>query len=90
LYFEWFIAEIDLKVSKCIKCHYIRSEIFLLEISQYMHKKIRIFMLISKMSTYISVKMHPKKVLAQKQIFRDYIFLKTVFCLKLFLGAFCH
>jgi hypothetical protein len=47
-------------------------------------------MLISNMSTYLSVKMHPKTVLAQKQIFRDYIFLKTVFCLKLFFGAFCH
>jgi hypothetical protein len=39
---------------------------------------------ISKMTTYLSVKMHPKKVLAKKQIFRDYFFLKT------FLGAFCH
>jgi predicted restriction endonuclease len=47
-------------------------------------------MLISKISTYLSVKMHPKKVLAQKQIFRDYFFRKTVSCLKLFLGAFCH
>jgi hypothetical protein len=36
------------------------------------------------MSTYLSVKMHPKKVLAQKQSFRDYIFLKTVFCLRLY------
>jgi hypothetical protein len=45
---------------------------------------------ISKMSAYLSVKMNLRKVLAKKQIFRDYFFLKLVFCLKLFLGAFCH
>jgi hypothetical protein len=39
---------------------------------------------ISKMSTYFSVKMHPKKVLAKKQIFRNYFVLKTVFALSFF------
>jgi hypothetical protein len=34
----------------------------LLEISEYIHQKICIFMPLSKMSTYFSDKMHPKKV----------------------------
>jgi hypothetical protein len=63
---------------------------FLVQICEYKHQKIRIFMPISKISTYFSVKMHPKKVLAKKLIFRDYFFLKTVFCLKLHLGAYCY
>jgi hypothetical protein len=43
-----------------------RGQNFFLQISQYGYKKIQNFTLISKMLTYFSDKMHPKKVLRQK------------------------
>jgi hypothetical protein len=42
---------------------------FSLKIGQYGHQKIRIFIFTSKMQTYLSDKMHPKKVIAEKTDF---------------------
>jgi hypothetical protein len=48
------------------KIHYIGVKIFYIQIGQYGYKKIQNFTLISKIFTYLSDKMHPKKVLGKK------------------------
>jgi hypothetical protein len=53
-------------VTKEQKIHYIGVKNFFIQRGQYGYQKIQNFTLISKMFTYLSDKMHPKKVLGKK------------------------
>jgi hypothetical protein len=69
LYFELFLAKTAFLVLKKLRIHYLRSDIFVLKIDQYTrYQRIRIFTLVSKMLTYLSDKVHPKKIITKKQI----------------------
>jgi hypothetical protein len=68
------------------KIHYIGVKTFFLQIGQYAYQKIQNFMLISKMLTYLSDKMHPKKVLGKK-LFLEKIVPKNLFFGQHFLGC---
>ncbi len=61
--------------------------IFFLEIGHIGYKKIENFMLISKMQTYLSDKMPPKKVKIKKRKKWDFANLENSFLILTFLGG---
>ncbi len=63
---------------------------FFLEIGHIGYQKIENFMLISKMQTYLSDKMPPKKGKIKKDKKWDLANLENNFFILTFLGAFCQ